>query len=88
MASIDETAIAAIFTAAATATSWKRTNLGLSTEVAHGGLTWGVQLPQDSGRAYISGSSGHGGDTCEYIEATWPQTLPIVEAAMTATRVH
>ncbi|MFJ3249111.1 hypothetical protein [Streptomyces sp. NPDC086782] len=78
----------AIFTAAAGSTSWKRTNLGLRTEVAHGGFTWIVQLPPESGRAYISGSTGYGGDTCEYIEATWLQTHHIVEAALAATRIH
>ncbi|MFJ7592517.1 hypothetical protein ACIQZO_35130 [Streptomyces sp. NPDC097617] len=88
MASIDPTAIAAIFTAAATATSWQRTNLGLNTRVDHGGFTWTVQLPPESGRAYISGSSGWGGDTCEYIEATWGETLSIVDAATIATRVR
>ncbi|MGC5412049.1 hypothetical protein ACPXCX_51645, partial [Streptomyces sp. DT225] len=64
------------------------TNLGLHTGVDHGGLTWTVQLPPEEGRAYISGSSGWGGDTCEYIEATWSQTLPIAEAAVSATRLH
>lgn len=84
---MDEAAITAIFAAATTATSWKRTNLGLSAEVEHGGYKWTVQLPQDSGNAYIAGSSGYGGDTCEYIEATPVETIPIVEAAMAATRI-
>lgn len=84
---MDATAISAIFTAAATATSWQRTNLGLRTEVTHGGFDWTVQLPRESGRAYIAGSGGWGGDTAEYVEATWGQTFPIVEAAMSATRV-
>ncbi|MGW2951545.1 hypothetical protein [Streptomyces eurythermus] len=88
MASIDETTVTAIFTAAATATSWTRTNLGLSTRVDHGGFTWTVQLPPESGKPYISGSSGWGGDTSDYIEATWSETFPIIDAAMAATRVR
>ncbi|MDH6189159.1 hypothetical protein M2168_002191 [Streptomyces sp. CZ24] len=88
MASIDPTAIAEIFAGAATATSWQRTTLGLNTRVAHGGFDWTVQLPLESGRAYIAGSSGWGGDTCEYIEATWGETFPIVDAALNATRVR
>ncbi|MFD5788611.1 hypothetical protein ACFWH1_18560 [Streptomyces sp. NPDC127037] len=88
MASIDPTAIRAIFTAAATATSWQRTTLGLSTRVDHGGFTWTVQLPPEEGKPYISGSNGWGGSTCEYIEATWAETWPIIDAAMNATRVR
>jgi hypothetical protein len=85
---MDAAAIVAIFTKAASATSWKRTNLGLSTEVDHDGFKWIVQLPPEGeGRAYIAGSSGCGGDTCEYIEATWPETAAIVEAAVAATRI-
>ncbi|MFD0209141.1 hypothetical protein ACFVH9_08385 [Streptomyces hirsutus] len=85
---MDQATITAIFTAAAGATSWKRTNLGLRATVDHGGYTWTVQAPQDSGPAYIAGSSGYGGSTSEYIEASWAQTIPIVDAAMAATRLH
>ena len=85
---MDETTATAIFTAALTATRWHRTNLGLHTEVDHGGFTWTVQLPQESGRAYISGSTGWGGDTSTFVEATWGETLPLVEAAMAAIRIH
>lgn len=86
---MDATTTAAIFTAAATATNWQRTGLGLSTSVPHGGFDWTVLLPKEGqGRAYIAGSSGRGGDTSEYIEATWGETFAIVDAALAATRLH
>ncbi|MFJ1607008.1 hypothetical protein ACIOHS_27095 [Streptomyces sp. NPDC088253] len=86
---MDATTTAAIFTAASTATSWKRTNLGLSVEVPADGFDWTVRLPQEGhGKAYIAGSSGWGGDTAEYIEATWGDTFAIIDAALAATRLH
>ncbi|MFI1703008.1 hypothetical protein [Streptomyces griseoruber] len=85
---MDATTTAAIFAAATTVTSWQSTNLGFSTRVDHDGFTWTVQLPKEGhGKAYISGSSGFGGDTSEYVEATWRETAEIVEAAMAATRI-
>ncbi|MDX3345927.1 hypothetical protein PV387_41195 [Streptomyces sp. ME02-6987-2C] len=85
-ANLTEAEISAIFTAAATATKWRRVAGELRTEVPYGGFNWEVALPPESGRAFIGGTTGYGGDTCEYIEATWRETFPIVEAAMNATR--
>jgi hypothetical protein len=85
---MDQATATAIFTAAASATGWKRTSLGLQVEVTHRGTTWTVRAPQDAGPAYIAGGSGYGGDTVEYIEASWPETHDIVDAAMAAARVH
>ncbi|MEV6738672.1 hypothetical protein AB0N14_17755 [Streptomyces sp. NPDC051104] len=85
---MDATTITAIFEAATTS-DWRRTGQGLSTEVRVDGFDWTVRLPKEGqGRAFIAGSSGWGGDTAEYIEATWGETFAIVEAAMAATRVH
>ena len=84
---MEESAISAIFTAAATATSWERTGLGLRTTVPHDGYDWIVRLPKGNGRAFIAGSTGWGGDTSDFIEATWAETGPIVEAAVSATRI-
>ncbi|MEU6595291.1 hypothetical protein ABZ923_39875 [Streptomyces sp. NPDC046881] len=86
---MDATTTVAIFTAAATATNWQRNGLGLSVEVPFDGFDWTVRLPKEGhGKAYIAGSSGWGGDTAEYIEATWGETARIVDAALAATRVH
>ncbi|GGQ49867.1 hypothetical protein GCM10010250_21810 [Streptomyces althioticus] len=86
---MDQATTTAIFAKAAEATSWKRTNLGLTAKVAHDGFDWTVRLPAEGeGRAYISGSSGWGGGTAEYQEATWAETARIVDAAMAATRLH
>jgi hypothetical protein len=86
---MDQATTTAIFAKAATATSWTRTTLGLTTTVTHNGSDWTVRLPQEGqGRAYISGSSGWGGSTAEYVEATWSQTAKIVDAAMAATRLR
>lgn len=84
---MDESKVSAIFTAAATATSWQRTVLGLCAKVANGGCDWIVALPKEGeGKAYIAGSCGYGGETATFIEATWGETIPIVDAAMAATR--
>jgi hypothetical protein len=88
MATVPATTLTALFASAAEATSWKRTTLGLRTEIQHAGYAYTVQLPQDSGAAYIAGRSAWGNHECLYIEATLAETLPIVEAAMAATRVH
>lgn len=85
---MNESTITAIFAAAAGATGWQRSNLGLSARVPHEGQDWTVRLPQGNGKAYISGSSGYGGETATFVEATWAQTFPIVDAALAATRVH
>jgi hypothetical protein len=85
---MDQVTATAIFAKAADAADWKRTSRGLSAEIPQGGFTWTVRLPQEGeGRAYISGSSGWGGETGEYIEATGLETIRIVEAAMAATRL-
>ncbi|MEU1853926.1 hypothetical protein ABZ499_32885 [Streptomyces sp. NPDC019990] len=85
---MDQATTTAIFAKAATATTWQSTNLGLRATVDHDGFTWTVQLPKEGeGRAYISGSTGHGGDTSDYVEATWGETFQIVEAALAATRI-
>ncbi|MFI0827250.1 hypothetical protein ACH4Q7_22655 [Streptomyces roseolus] len=88
MSALTEDDKAAIFAAAATATKWYRTSQGDHTFVDHGGFTWTVQLPPGEGKPYISGSRGWGGDTAEYIEATWAETFPIIDAAMDAFRVR
>ncbi|MFE7214581.1 hypothetical protein ACFU93_32495 [Streptomyces sp. NPDC057611] len=85
---MDATTLSAIFSAAATATSWQQTTLGPRATVAHDGQDWTVQLPKGSGKAYIAGSTGYGGHTPTFVEATWAETFPIVEAAMAAARLH
>ncbi|MFJ3249112.1 hypothetical protein [Streptomyces sp. NPDC086782] len=77
-----------IFAAAAGATSWKRTNLGLSTRISYRSYTYTVQLPKGSGRAYISGREGCGGSEVMSVNASWAQTRPIVEIAMDASRLR
>ncbi|MEU7092990.1 hypothetical protein [Kitasatospora aureofaciens] len=79
-----------VFTAAARATHWTRTNLGLRTEVSHGGYGWTVELPagDEPHRARIAFRDSWGNVEHLDVPATWGQTLPIVEAAMAATRVH
>ncbi|WP_225846926.1 hypothetical protein [Streptomyces sp. HPF1205] len=84
---MDQNGINAIFTAAAGATDWQRTDLGLSTKVRYAGSEWTVQLPPDSGRACIPGVLGDGCEMSACVVATWLQTMPIVEAAMSATRL-
>lgn len=88
MATVPATTLTALFASAAEATSWKHTTLGLRTEIQHAGYAYTVQLPQDSGAAYIAGRSAWGNHECLHIEATLAETLPIVEAAMAAIRVH
>ncbi|CAM5479608.1 MULTISPECIES: hypothetical protein [Streptomyces] len=85
---MDAATITAVFAAAATATYWTRSNLGLTTEVSvEDGYRYTVRLPKGSGKAYIAGRDGYGGDEFFDIEATWGETFPIVEAAMAATRI-
>lgn len=85
---MDAATTTAVFTAAASAASWKNTNLGLTTEVSSkDGYWYTVRLPKGSGKAFIAGRDGYGGGEFLDIEATWGQTLPIVEAAMAATRI-
>ncbi|MFE2346159.1 hypothetical protein [Kitasatospora cineracea] len=81
-----------LFTAAATATNWKATNLGRMTDINHGGDTWTVLLPSggpdEPVKAEITWRSGWGGTDYVGLQATWGQTLQIVEAALAATRIH
>ncbi|MEU5497935.1 hypothetical protein [Streptomyces griseofuscus] len=85
---MDTTTTDMVFTLAIGATSWKRTNLGLTTTVSHAGYTWTVRLPKGHGKAYIDGREGYGGSEFAQAEASWAQTGLIVDAAMAATRVH
>ncbi|MDQ0762032.1 hypothetical protein [Streptomyces canus] len=75
-----------VFAAAATASHWKRTNLGLTVLVSHDRYWYLVQLPAEE-RAEIIGREGIGGDEWVTARATWPQTIAMVDAAMAATRV-
>ncbi|MFB7113483.1 hypothetical protein [Streptomyces sp. NPDC056291] len=86
---MDAATSSAIFTAAATATSWKKLNTGLTTTVSHGGYVWTVQLPpsEEGAKAEIIACSGYGGTEFMTVQATWGQTFEIVEAAMAATRL-
>lgn len=88
--------IAAVFIAAAHATTWTQTDLGKSTEITHEGQTWTVLLPgmdtDEAGgaipaKARITSYQGHGTTVNLGVEATWGKTIGIVEAAMAATRV-
>ncbi|MGA5599594.1 hypothetical protein ACPCUF_00910 [Streptomyces griseoincarnatus] len=89
--------IPAVFIAAAHATAWTQTNLGKTTEITHEGQTWTVLLPgmgtdgagePEPTKARITHYQGRGGDVEHVdVEATWGQTMRIVEAAMSATRV-
>lgn len=77
----------AVFTAAATATAWIRTDLGLRTEVVHAGYTWTVELPASrQGVARIAGRDGYGGTEFLDVPASPGQTIGIVDAACTALR--
>ncbi|WP_309317426.1 hypothetical protein [Streptomyces salinarius] len=78
-------AAAAVFTAAASVTGWRRTNLGLRAEVAHAGCRWTVVLPVDS-RAEITHRE-HTGDV-EHVHALapWSTTVTLVDAAVAAVR--
>ncbi|MFZ3595076.1 hypothetical protein [Streptomyces sp. BH104] len=88
-------AIAEVFTAAGTATAWRHTNIGAIAEVSHGGYTWTVNLPtagrdgeeEAPARARIIGRFGWGGTEGMSVNATWGQTIPIVDAVMTSRRV-
>ncbi len=85
--------IAAVFAAAGRATTWKRTNLGASTEVSHGPGWWTVTLPPEAGghgeshpvKAWITDYTGPSGYVALGIEATWAETVAIVDAVL-ATR--
>lgn len=89
--------IPAVFAAAAHATAWTRTNLGKQTEITHEGQTWTVLLPEmtknengepEPTKARITQYQGRGGDVENVdVEATWGQTMLIVDAAVCATRV-
>ncbi|WP_019061734.1 hypothetical protein [Streptomyces prunicolor] len=90
------TTTTAVFAAAATSTTWIQTNLGKVTEVNHEGQTWTVLLPgmgtDEAGqatptRARITGSEGYGGTELTDVEATWGQTIGIVDAALAAARI-
>lgn len=74
---------AAAFAAAADPTAhWTRTNLGPRTEICHHGYTWTVELPASGeGKARITGRYGYGGTERIDIEATWAQTIAIVDQA-------
>ncbi|TFV33186.1 hypothetical protein E4K10_30365 [Streptomyces sp. T1317-0309] len=85
---MDAAAIAASFTAAGTATHWTSTRLGLTTQVDEGGYTYCIRLPKGSGKAFIASRDAYGGGEHLDIEATWTQTMTIVDAAMAATRIH
>ncbi|MEH0579061.1 MULTISPECIES: hypothetical protein [Streptomyces] len=84
---MNATQTAAIFTAATTATNWTNTNLGLTATVSAEGYDYTVRLPKGSGKAFIAGRDGFGGSEFLEVEATWAQTLEIVEAAMAATHI-
>ncbi|MFF5668839.1 hypothetical protein ACFY8S_01665 [Streptomyces hygroscopicus] len=86
----------AVFAAAASSTAWIQTNLGKVTEVTVDGQTWTVLLPSmgtdEAGqptpsKARITGHLGYGGTQFTDVEATWGQTIGVVEAAMAATRI-
>lgn len=82
--------ISEVFATAGNATAWTRTNLGATTEVTHGSYTWTVVLPASSEptKARVTGRHGYGGTEYPQAEATWGQTLRIVEAAQSALRIH
>jgi hypothetical protein len=79
-----------VFAAATVHVSWKRTNLGLTTEITHGSYTWTVLLPVTAGsepaKARITGRDGFGGSEVLDVEATWGQTMAVTDAAMGALR--
>ncbi|MEV6565893.1 hypothetical protein [Streptomyces kronopolitis] len=86
----------AVFGAAQRSTSWKHNSLGAVTEVTHAGHTWTVNLPpaqlDDYGReapvrARIIGRFGYGGSEVLNVDATWGQTVGLVDAVMAARRV-
>lgn len=79
---------AAIFAAAADpAAHWTRTNLGPRTEIHHGCHTYTVELPADGeGQARIVARDGYGGTESLHIEATWPETIAIVDQAQADLR--
>lgn len=86
-----------VFATAATSTTWIQANLGKATEVNHEGQTWTVLLPgmgtDEAGnatptKARITGYQGYGGTEFTDVEATWAQTVGIVDAALAATRAH
>ncbi|GGZ73112.1 hypothetical protein ACFOOM_01060 [Streptomyces echinoruber] len=88
--------IIGIFSKAATSTTWTQTNLGKVAEVTHQDLTWTVLLPgmgtDEAGestpsKARITGYQGYGGTEFMEVEATWAQTIGIVDAALAATRI-
>ncbi|MFF6801091.1 hypothetical protein [Streptomyces sp. NPDC012616] len=93
---MDATTTNAVFAAAATSTTWLRTNLGTIAEVSVDGHTWTVLLPgmgtDEAGhkvpsKARITGRLGYGGTEFTDIEATWGQAIGIVDAAMSAIRI-
>lgn len=84
--------IAEVLTKAGTATNWTQTNLGAITEVSHGGYTWTVNLPPDTGevppKARVTGRLGYGGTEHLDVEATYGQTIAIVDSVMASRRLH
>jgi hypothetical protein len=77
----------AVFAAAATATRWTRTNCGPRTTITHAGYTWTVELPATGeGKARIVGRDGHAGAEHLDVEATWSETIAIVDQAQAGLR--
>lgn len=93
---MDAATFTAVFATAASSTTWTQTNLGKVTEVNHEGQTWTVLLPgmgtDEDGqatpsKARITGRLGYGGTEFTDVEATWAQTMGVVDAAMAAARI-
>ncbi|MET7809792.1 hypothetical protein ABZT26_02895 [Streptomyces sp. NPDC005395] len=85
---MDAVTTSTVFAKAASADYWIKTNLGLTAYVNEAGYTYTVRLPKEGfGKAFIAGRSGYGGCELFDLEATWAQTLPIVERAQSATRI-
>ncbi|QKW06964.1 hypothetical protein HUT18_11710 [Streptomyces sp. NA04227] len=84
--------IAEVLTKAGIATNWTQTNLGALTEVSHGGYSWTVNLPPGEdevpAKARVTGRLGYGGTEHMDAEATWGQTIAIVDAFMASKCVR
>ncbi|MFJ5890324.1 hypothetical protein [Streptomyces californicus] len=87
---MDATTRNAIFESAAQSTHWQRLNIGLRTEVSHGGYKYTVDVPSgdDPAQALITYRAGYGGTEFLSEAATWLQTMLIVDTAMSALRIH
>jgi hypothetical protein len=77
---MDTTTANTIFAAAATATDWEGTNLGLAVKIQHQGSTYFVQLPI-GGPAFLAQGPDSQSVRRIGVSASWSRTIDIIDNA-------